>query len=149
MFDKSVYIVSLLLLAWFNVLKSRWLKMKNLSISLSLLIVILTSCTSARKSSEVPNTYVSSVMYKNFNCKELIQESDKLRAVESGLASVVDKNYKSQKDIELVTWILFWPASFGLDEKKSDADALAKARGELEAIRVAMISKNCGSAAAQ
>jgi hypothetical protein len=88
-------------------------------------------------------------MYKSFNCTELSQEADKLRAVEDGLAAVVDKNYKSQKDTELVTWILFWPAAFALDEKKSDADALGKARGELEAIRGQMIIKKCGSAAAQ
>ena len=49
----------------------------------------------------------------------------------------------------LVTGILFWPAAFALDEKKSDADALGKARGELEAIRGQMIIKKCGSAAAQ
>ena len=113
------------------------------------MMLILTSCTSAKKSSEVPKAYVSSTMYKSFNCTELSQEADKLRAVEAGLAAVVDKNYKSQKDTELVTWILFWPAAFALDEKKSDADALGKARGELEAIRGQMIIKKCGSAAAQ
>ena len=114
-----------------------------------LLIILLASCTSAKKSSEVPKIYVSSAQYKALNCSELIQESEKLRAVEAGLSQVVDGNYKNQKDIELVTWILFWPAAFALDEKRSDADALGKARGELDAIRDAMISKKCGSAAVQ
>ena len=123
--------------------------MKKIIIDISSMMLILTSCTSAKKSSEVPKAYVSNTMYKSFNCTELSQEADKLRAVEAGLASVVDKNYKSQKDTELVTWILFWPAAFALDEKKSDADALGKARGELEAIRGQMIIKKCGSAAAQ
>ena len=123
--------------------------MRLIIIAISTMMLILTSCTSAKKSSEVPKAYVSSTMYKNFSCAELSQEADKLRAVEAGLATIVDKNYKSQKDIELVTWILFWPAAFALDEKKSDADALAKARGELEAIKAAMISKKCGSAAVQ
>ena len=109
----------------------------------------MASCTSAKKSSEVPKIYVSSVQYKALNCSELVQESEKLRAVEAGLSQVVDGNYKNQKDIELVTWILFWPAAFALDEKRSDADALGKARGELDAIRDSMISKKCGSAAVQ
>ena len=123
--------------------------MKKIIIAISSIVLILTSCTSAKKSSEVPKAYVSSAMYKSFSCTELSQEADKLRAVEAGLATVVDQNYKSQKDVELVTWILFWPAAFALDEKKSDADALAKARGELETIKGAMISKKCGSAAVQ
>jgi hypothetical protein len=114
-----------------------------------LFILFLASCTSAKKSSEVPKIYVSSAQYKALNCTELVQESEKLRAVEAGLSQVVDGNYKNQKDIELVTWILFWPAAFALDEKRSDADALGKARGELDAIRDSMISKKCGSAAVQ
>jgi hypothetical protein len=109
-----------------------------------LFILFLASCTSAKKSSEVPKVYASSAQYRALNCTELVQESEKLRAVEAGLAQVVD-----QKDLELVTWILFWPAAFALDEKRSDADALGKARGELDAIRDAMISKKCGSAAVQ
>lgn len=119
---------------------------KNIIVSL---VVLLSSCTSAKKSSEVPKIYASSAQYRALSCAELVQESEKLRAVEAGLSQVVDGNYKNQKDLELVTWILFWPAAFALDEKKSDADALGKARGELDAIRDAMISKKCGGAAVQ
>ena len=66
-----------------------------------LFILFLASCTSAKKSSEVPKIYASSVQYKALNCTELVQESEKLRAVEAGLSQVVDGNYKNQKDIEL------------------------------------------------
>jgi hypothetical protein len=38
---------------------------------------------------------------------------------------------------------LFWPAAFWLDDGSENANQLAQVRGELDAIRSAMMSKKC------
>ena len=105
--------------------------------------IILTACSGAKQASEVNKVYVSSSKYKSFTCKELVNESEIIRSREPALAAKVDKHYKSQKNTEAVTWLLFWPAAFWLDDGAADSNELAQVRGELDAIRQAMLSKDC------
>ena len=42
-----------------------------------------------------------------------------------------------------MTWLLFWPAAFWLDDGAADSNELAQVRGELDAIRQAMLAKDC------
>ena len=116
-----------------------------LKIFLSIALLILAGCTKAIKSSEVQSEFVSAAKYKPFTCDELIDELEKIRAREPEGARQVDEHYKGEKNRELVTWLLFWPAAFGMDDGKDKSQRLARIRGELEAIRTAMISKKCGS----
>ena len=113
-------------------------------LSILFLVMLLSACSSARQSSEINKTYVSSSKYKSFNCEELIREAENIRAREPAIAAKVDQHYKSQKNTELVTWLLFWPAAFWLDDGSAEANKLAQVRGELDAIRQSMISKKCG-----
>ena len=115
--------------------------MKKIFILFSL--ILLTACSGAKQASEVNKVYVSSAKYKNFSCKELINESEIIRSREPALAAKVDKHYKSQKNTEAVTWLLFWPAAFWVDDGAADSNELAQVRGELDAIRQAMMSKDC------
>jgi len=108
------------------------------------LVMLLSACSSARQSSEIGKAYVSPVKYKNYSCDDLIKESEIIRAREPAIARKVDQHYKSQKNTELVTWLLFWPAAFWLDDGSVEANRLAQVRGELDAIRSAMMSKKCG-----
>tara|TARA_B110000483_G_C17897087_1_gene427846 strand:+ start:210 stop:560 length:351 start_codon:yes stop_codon:yes gene_type:complete len=113
------------------------------TISALILILLLSACTSAKKSNEVNKAYVSTAKYNSFTCEQLINEAELIRAREPGLAAKVDKHYKSQKNTELVTWVLFWPAAFWLDDGSEDAERLSQVRGELDAVRSSMMSKKC------
>ena len=112
-------------------------------ILLILIFAFLSACSGAQQSSQINKTYVSSAKYKNFSCEDLIAESEIIRAREPALAAKVDQHYKSQKNTEAVTWLLFWPAAFWLDDGAADSNELAQVRGELDAIRQAMLSKDC------
>ena len=107
-------------------------------------VLLLSACTSAKQSGQINKAYVSSAKYSSFTCEQLIQESELIRAREPAIAAKVDQHYKSQKNTEAVAWLLFWPAVFWLDDGSKEANQLAKVRGELDAVRSAMMSKKCG-----
>jgi hypothetical protein len=116
--------------------------MKKISLILSFLIIV--SCSSAKKSSEVTTKYVPASQYAGLSCEQLIAEAEIIRARTPGLAAAVDKHRKNQTGVEVVTWVLFWPAAFLLDDGSEMSSELAEAKGQLEAIQQNLISKKCG-----
>lgn len=109
-------------------------------------LAVLAGCSSAPKSNEVTATYVPTSNYKDFTCEQLVAEAEGIRRSVPALASAVDKHRSNQDGVELVTWILFWPAAFALDKGSDTSGQLAKAKGELEAVTLAMQTKGCGQA---
>ena len=101
------------------------------------------ACSDAQKSSEVPASYVPTSKYEDMSCRNLRVEGERLRASLGNLEASVDKAYKQDKNMEAVTWILFWPAVFAMDGNDAEARQLADAKGEAEAIRAAQLSKGC------
>lgn len=101
------------------------------------------ACSDAQKSSEVAASYVPTSKYENMSCRNLRIEGERLRSSLGNLEASVDKAYKQDKNMEAVTWILFWPAVFAMDGNDAEARQLAAAKGEAEAIRAAQISKGC------
>jgi hypothetical protein len=112
-------------------------------LTLTCLGLFLTACSDAKKASEVTAAYVPSATYTNLSCNNLRAEDARLRRTVADLAVNVDKEYRNDKSMEAVTWILFWPAVLAMDGNDAEASRLAQAKGEAEAIRAAMISKNC------
>ena len=112
-------------------------------LNLLILILLLAACSSAKQSSQINKAYVSTAKYNSFTCDQLIQESELIRAREPAIAAKVDQHYKSQKNTEAVAWLLFWPAAFWLDDGSKEAEKLSQVRGELDAVRQAMLSKKC------
>ena len=112
-------------------------------IALSLLVVI-SGCSSAKKSIEVQSSYVPASRYSHLSCQQLISEAEALRARTPALASAVDKHRENQTGVEVVTWVLFWPAAFLLDDGSEMSSELAEAKGQLEAIQQNLYSKKCG-----
>ena len=55
----------------------------------------------------------------------------------------MDKEYNNDKAMEGVTWLLFQSAVFAMDGNDAETAQLSQAKGEAEAIRAAMIVKNC------
>ena len=113
-------------------------------LTLLLLALILIGCSSAKKSSEVTTQYVPASNYSHLTCEQLIAEAEVIRARTPGLAAAVDEHRKNQTGVEVVTWVLFWPAAFLLDDGSEMSTELAEAKGQLEAIQQNLYSKKCG-----
>ena len=107
--------------------------MKKIFLILSSLLII--SCSSAKKSSEITTKYVPASNYSHLSCEQLIAQAEIIRARTPGLAAAVDKHRKTQTGVEVVTWVLFWPAAFLLDDGDQMSFELAEAKGQLEAIQ--------------
>ena len=107
------------------------------------LLSALMSCSGAKKSYEVQSKYVSSSKYSSLSCQDLIREAENIRARTPALAAAVDDHRKNQTGVEVVTWVLFWPAAFLLDDGSEMSMELAEAKGSLEAIQQNLSSKNC------
>ena len=105
--------------------------------------ITLGACSDAQKSSEVAASYVPTSKYENMSCRNLRVEGERLRASLGNLEASVDKAYKQDKNMEAVTWILFWPAALAMDGNDAEARQLAAAKGEAEAIRAAQLNKGC------
>ena len=116
---------------------------RKITSSVVALALMLSACSDAQKSTEVTSAYVSSANYSSMSCNSLRAEADRLRKSVPELEAAVDKEYKKDKNMEAVTWILFWPAVFAMDGNDAEAQKLANAKGEAEAIRSAMQSKGC------
>jgi hypothetical protein len=106
---------------------------------------IFAGCSSAPKSNEVGAAYVPSAQYSSMSCDQLLAEAESVRRSVPALEQAVDKHRSSQTGVEVVTWVLFWPAAFLLDKGEGTSSQLAKAKGELDAIGITMKSKKCGS----
>ena len=117
---------------------------KKLNTILIFVIFLMVGCSSAPKVSEVKQVYVPASNYENFTCEKLIAEAEAVRRSVPGLEEAVEKHRSQQSTVEVVTWILFWPAAFALDKGEKNSTELGKAKGELEAIGIAMKSKKCG-----
>ena len=106
-------------------------------------LLMLQACSDAKKASEVTAAYVPSSAYSSMSCNNLRAEDLRLRRSVSEMTGAVDKEYKNDKNMEVVTWLLFWPAAFAMEGNDAEAAKLSQAKGEAEAIRAAMIAKNC------
>jgi len=107
-------------------------------------ILLIVACSNAKHSYEVQSNYVPASRYAHLSCEQLISEAEALRARTPALAAAVDEHRKSQNGVEVVTWVLFWPAAFMLDDGSDNAQQLAQAKGDLEAIQQNLLSKDCG-----
>jgi hypothetical protein len=108
-------------------------------------VVLIGACSSAPKSNEVSAAYIPIAQYNNYTCDQLISEAESVRRSVPALESAVDKHRENQTGVEVVTWILFFPAALALDKGEATSSQLAKARGELQAIQTALLAKHCNS----
>ena len=117
--------------------------MKKATIGALICASLISACSDAKQASEVQASFVSTEKYRGHSCKSLRLEAERLKASLEGLSSSVDKEYKQDKTMEAVTWILFWPAVFAMDGNEDEAKRLADAKGEAAAIDAAMKAKGC------
>lgn len=103
----------------------------------------LSACSDAKNSAEVAPQYVPTSTYSSMSCKQLRAEAELIRSQTPALAAAVEKSYKHDKNMEAVTWILFWPAAFAMHGNDAETAQLATAKGQIESIGAVMRSKGC------
>ena len=117
--------------------------MKSVYSFLVIAAIAITGCSSAQKSSEVQAIRVPIAPYLKMDCQELATEQSFVLREADAVRSQVDQEYSSDKNTELVTWVLFAPAAFFLDGNAESASKLASLKGQLETIQEAQKVNNC------
>jgi len=120
--------------------------MKSFVIIFSIVLlptILLNSCTSAKRSSDVPVSRVSTAPYLKMTCAELESERKIFLERVDAHRKQVDDEYESEKTTELVTWLLFAPAAFFMEGNAEEAAAFAQSKGTFEAIEEARTIKKC------
>ena len=117
--------------------------MKTKFLCAAVAAALLSACSDAKQASEVEANFVSGDKYSGMSCAQLRGEATRLAESMSDLEASVDKAYKQDKNMEAVTWILFWPAVFAMDGNDAEAGRLSQAKGEAEAIKSAMKTRGC------
>lgn len=107
--------------------------------------IIMAGCSSAKKANEVSAAYVPMSRYSSMTCEQLVNEAESIRRTTPALESAVDKHRSQQTGVEVVTWLLFFPAALALDKGEKETNELAQARGEIQAVQQALTTHNCGN----
>lgn len=105
-------------------------------------LLVLAGC--AKRSSEIATSYVSSVAYESYSCKQLQLEAMRISRRTADLQFRIDDNADGDETAMAVGLILFWPALFFIDGDKPETYEYARMKGEMDAIEVASIQKECG-----
>ena len=100
-------------------------------------------CSTAQRASDVDGVRVSVAPYLKMSCKELATEQNSLIRQAESLGAQVDSEYRSDKNAELVAWVLFAPAAFFIDGNQESASELASLKGQLTAVQDAQKVNEC------
>ena len=109
---------------------------------ISLLLVAI-GCSTAQKATDVQSIRIPIAPYLKMDCQELASEQNSLLREASSASSAVDSAYQSDKNAELVTWILFAPAAFWIDGNQEETQKLAAIKGQLDAVQEAQKINKC------
>ena len=114
------------------------------TVAFFLFAFVISGCTSAKHASEISAVRAPVGPYLKMSCQELIAEQRVLLAEFEAAGASVEKSYRSEKNTELVTWLLFFPAAFMLDGNQEQASAYAAKKGQLDAVNEALQINKCG-----
>ncbi len=117
--------------------------MKKIIYMIPIFVLLISSCSTAQKASEVQSIKVSVAPYLKMSCKELSTEQNSLVAKAQSLGAQVDSERQTDKNKELAAWILFAPAALMMDGNAESASQLASVKGQLEAVSDAMKVNDC------
>ena len=109
---------------------------------LAILTLSLGGCATAP--SEITPTYVSPLIYKDYDCDQLTAEYARVSRRISDLHGVLKKKADGDNAQMGVGMLLFWPTLFALDGDGADTQEYARLKGEANAIESASIQKKCG-----
>ena len=118
--------------------------MKSLCL-VSIALLALAGCSSAKRASEVSATYVDPAPYMEMECHDLFQLAENLQREELAIRGQIDSAYDSDKTTEIVAWILFAPAAFFYEGNAEEQAKLASVLGQRQAVSSAVSVNKCHS----
>lgn len=120
-------------------------RFSTLTLLISAGILVLSGCSTAKKSSDVQAVRTPVAPYLRLSCDELFTEQRTLIERLDMSRKAVDKAYDSDKTTEVVTWILFAPAAFFLEGNQKEATEFSSTKGQYDTVQEAIAIKKCTS----
>jgi hypothetical protein len=114
--------------------------MKKL-LSLFLIGSMITGC--ATSSQNIPTSYVSSVQYDSYTCRQISEEMISVQNQVTQLGGHLDTAASHDKMITGAGILLFWPALFFLGGNKEQEAEYGKLKGQYQALQHEYVAKNC------
>ena len=117
------------------------MKYTQLMVATLAAVLFLSSC--ATRPDNIQGTYVSPNTYKNYNCREI---SDERNRISEQVNALTDKQRgKATGDAVAVGVgaVIFWPALFMLAAGSDNETQLASYKGHYDALTQAGITKKC------
>jgi NAD(P)H-hydrate repair Nnr-like enzyme with NAD(P)H-hydrate dehydratase domain len=106
--------------------------MRTASAALLGAAVVLAGC--AKDASQVASTYVSPVIYDNYNCAQLSEEAQRVSSRAAQAAGIQDKKSTSDAVAMGVGLIVVWPALLFIKGNDENTYELARLKGQMDAI---------------
>ena len=110
--------------------------MRNLKFAVAALVVLVGAC--AKSPDSIQASYVSEVTYQSWSCSQLGEESQRLSAA---LATASTQQERARGNDVVGVILIGLPVSSLSGD--NIAPEIARLKGEQEAVRRAMITKNC------
>ena len=96
----------------------------------------------AAQPENVAPAYISPTVYSGMNCVTLNAEAHRINARLAQATSQQERAANNDAAVTAVALVLFWPAAFFIGNKGDEA-ALARLKGEAEAVHAAAVQRGC------
>ena len=115
---------------------------KFILVVLGVIFLLFPACASSPDS--IAATSVSTVMYQNYTCDQLMMEADRVSREVQRLHASLEKEANNDAAQMAIGMVIFWPALFFLEGGDGpEAAEYARLKGEKEAINKLSITRNC------
>lgn len=104
--------------------------------------IVLSGC--AEKASEVEAAQVSTIGYDRLSCGQIAEEATRVSQRAQDVSGQQNKAAQNDAVATGVALVVFWPAAFFIKGNKSQAAELSRLKGELNALEITSVKKNCG-----
>ena len=97
----------------------------------------------AKRAEDVAAAYVSPLNYEQFNCKQLVEEAERVSERAAELSGVQDRKRTGDMVATTVAVVVFWPTAFLVHGDDAQTAELARLKGEFDTIQQVSVRKNC------
>lgn len=110
---------------------------------LAFAVALVTGCTTAQRASDVSALDMPVEPYLVMGCKELEAQYTALDQQAQSVSVEVDEKYRSDKNAELMAWLVFSPAALLIEGNEESAGRLSAIKGQVAAVREAQKANSC------
>lgn len=111
-------------------------------VSGTLALAMISAC--ATQPNKIAATYVSPMIYKDYDCDQIVLEQNRIERRTGELYSSLKKEASADSWQMGLGLVLFWPTLFMLEGGDGpEATEYARLRGEYEALNDVSVSKKC------